>query len=113
MRLVNSIEMRRLLFLIGLALSLAFAPGPALASFSSDCPMGHSALSIAGHQHKGCCTPVCLLDCAAACPGAVMPAIAAAVQITAIVQPFATWSPTALASASYRAEDPPPRTTIS
>lgn len=117
--------MRRLFVLLWLSLSLAFASGPAFAVPSSDCPKAHSEMAgspmAAGHEgmamgHDGmdCCADNCAPDCAAVCPGTVMPPDAAAV---APAPPRLEQHParvsTPLFSIALAAADPPPRTTFS
>ena len=101
----------RFLFAILLALSLASAPGPALAGPSHDCPMAGASSGMADHETMDCCTP----DCALAClPAAALPSAGAGVRAT---EPIAAPSVPSLASAlpsiSPAAIDPPPRTGIS
>jgi hypothetical protein len=116
--------MRRIFALIWLSLSLAIASGPAFAVPSADCPKTHSS-SMAdmpdGHDgmtdaHDGadCCAENCSPDCAAVCPGTIMPPELAAVgPARPGTEQRAAWPSTTLRSAVLAAADPPPRTIFS
>jgi hypothetical protein len=118
--------MRRILALIWLSLSLAIASGPAFAVPSADCPKAHSSMAdmadmpgnhegMAGaHDGADCCTEHCSPDCAAVCPGTIMPPEAAAVQSAGPgIEQRAAFTSTMRRSAAPAASDPPPRTIFS
>jgi hypothetical protein len=112
--------MRRILVLIWLSLSLAIASGPAFALPSPDCPKAQSSAmadhdGMAGdHDGMDCCADNCSRDCAAVCPGTIMPPGLAAVDPAApAIELPAAWPSTMLRSAVPSATDPPPRTTVS
>jgi len=120
--------MRRILALIWLSLSLAIASGPAFAVPSPDCPKAHSSSMADGHDemtdgHDGmasthgdmdCCAESCAPDCAAVCPGTIMPPeIAAVAPAGPRMEQRAPWPSTMLKSAALAATDPPPRTIFS
>src|SRR5437899_11452668 len=104
--------MRRLFVLIWLALSLAFASGPAFAMSAADCPMTASSSSSAMH-HDGndCCKPACAANCATACPAIVVPSTGrAATPAEAIGNQLFAVIGAPLHSAALTGADPPPRT---
>ena len=105
--------MRRLFVLIWLALSLAFASGPAFAMSKADCPMT-AAHHMTKQMGKDCCAPDCAPSCATACPTAVMPhpERTAASTLRNALQ-LAAWTANALPSIEPAGTDPPPRTTFS
>lgn len=113
--------MRRFLALIWLSLSLAIASGPAFAIPSPDCPKAHASQMADGHAGMAgdegdmdCCAENCERDCAAVCPGTVMPPELAAVEPP--VQQLEQQAPrpsSKLTSARVAASDPPPRTIFS
>lgn len=104
--------MLRLIALLWLALSLAFASGPASAMPAPDCPMAGSAMP--DHDEMDCCAASCAPECAIACPSGMMPMphrfatsadLVGEQPVMRLVQ--------ALASADLTGTDPPPRTTFS
>ena len=118
--------MRRFFALIWLSLSLALASVPALAVPSPDCPKANSSHMAdshmaAGHDgmtgdHQGmdCCAENCAPDCAAVCPGTIMPPGSAAVEpAEPLTAQHPAWASTPLRSAALAAADPPPRTIFS
>ena len=107
--------MQRKFFLFWLALFLAATSGPALASLGPDCPMATSSMSgMANHEGMDCCKPTCSPDCAAVCPGAMVPARSVATTPGDLArQPFKLPPMVGLASIERDAADPPPRTTFS
>jgi hypothetical protein len=106
--------MRRLLALIVLALSLAMASGPAFAVPKADCPMSASGQVQAGHEDMDCCQESCAPECAAICPGAVMPFLGRSpAPADPIRDRLAMTHMEALHSADLSGADPPPRTTFS
>ena len=110
-----SSQMQRLFLLLWLALSLAAASGPALASLAPDCPMATSSMSgMASHDDVGCCKPTCSPDCAAVCPAAMIPTRSVATTPGDLArQPIELPPMVGLASIERHAADPPPRTTFS
>lgn len=113
--IVYSKHMRRVFLFLWLALSLAASSGPALASLAPDCPMATSSISgIASHDNMDCCKPTCAPDCAAVCPGAMIPIGSVATTPGDLArQPFKLPPMVGLASIERDAADPPPRTTFS
>ena len=121
--------MRRILALIWLGLSLAIAPAPApaLAIPSADCPKthssgmaesgmadGHREMMMDDHAGMDCCAEHCSPDCAAVCPGTIVPPEASAVYPSALkIEQHAAWSSAPLKSATLATTDPPPRTIFS
>lgn len=106
--------MRRLLLFIWLALSLAAASGPAFAVPSPDCPMETAPSGMASHDEMGCCKVNCAPECAAVCPGAMVPNMSVFTSPANAAKPlFAPTLATGPASAMRGAADPPPRTIIS
>jgi predicted lipoprotein with Yx(FWY)xxD motif len=113
--------MRRILALIWLSLSLAIASGPAFAVPSPDCPKADSSIMADAHggmsgTHDGmdCCAENCSPECAAVCPGTIIPSgTAAAEPAEPRLGQRAACPSTMLKSAALAATDPPPRTTFS
>ena len=106
--------MRRLFGLIVLALSLAMASGPAFAVPKADCPMASGGEMHGSHQDIDCCQQSCAPECAAVCPGAVMPFPGrAADPADPIRSQLAMRSADTLHSVDLAGADPPPRTTFS
>lgn len=104
--------MWRLLALIWLALSLAFASGPAFAMSAADCPMAESASSSTmHHDDNGCCKPVCGANCVTACPSMVAPSHdRAAAPAKPVANRLIAALSTPLHSIALKGADPPPRT---
>lgn len=107
--------MQRMLALIWLTLSLAFASEPAFAMSQADCPMTLSSSSSAMHHDSNdCCKSSCTAACATGCPAMIMAAIhraaAPAEPIASQLLPFAV---TPLQSVNPSGTDPPPRTIFS
>lgn len=107
--------MRRLFALLVLALSLAMAAGPAFAAVpKADCPMASGREMHGSHQDMDCCQQTCAPECAAICPGAVMPFPGrAAAPADPIADQRAMTPVDALHSIDLAGADPPPRTTFS
>lgn len=111
---LNLISVQRLLALIGLALSLALASGPAFAVPSKDCPMAASQAMAGGHDEMGCCELSCAPECAAVCPSAVEPTIIGTRAPADLPgQQLLACPPDALLAINPGSADPPPRTTLS
>lgn len=106
--------MRRLFLFVWLALSLATVSGPALAAPSPDCPMSGKSSGMAGYDHMDCCKAMCASDCAAVCPGVMVPASSATSTPSGKAPPVfhLALSPEP-ASARLAAAVPPPRTIFS
>ena len=125
--LISFRAMRRIFALIWLSLSLAIASAPALAIPSAECPKahpsemaesrmtdGHDGMMMDDHAGMDCCAEHCSPDCAAVCPGTIVPPEIVAVYPSAPrVGQHAAWSSTPLKSATLAAIDPPPRTIFS
>ena len=106
--------MQRLFALIVLALSLAMTSGPAFAVPRADCPMAASGHMQGGHEDMGCCQETCAPECAAVCPGAVMPFPGrTAAPADPITDQLAMKPADVLHSVELAGADPPPRTTFS
>jgi hypothetical protein len=103
--------MRRLFALIWLALSLAFASGPAYAMTAADCPMSASSSSSAMHHDSNdCCKPACAANCVMACPAMVAPSRErAAVPVEQITKQLVAIRAAPLHSIDLTTTDPPPR----
>ena len=103
--------MRRLIALIWLSISLALASGPAFALPSTDCPMANSSETAASRQQMDCCADACAPNCAAVCPGTIIPPKASeAAPAELAVGQLAAWVAGALESIDLPGTDPPPRT---
>lgn len=107
-------RMRRLLALIVLALSLAFASGPAFAVPAADCAMAGSSSSGMSHDDMDCCKPDCAPSCATLCPAAVVPSIGRAEGAVELIGALlVALTPFPLHSTDLSSTDPPPRTIVS
>jgi hypothetical protein len=105
--------MRRLLALLLLALSLTFASGPAFAVPKSDCPMASGDQMQGDHENMDCCAATCAPECAAVCPGAVMPFPESTATPSIPSARVGAWIAERLPSVDLTGADPPPRTTFS
>lgn len=120
-RLVTVRVMWRRFALIWLSLSLAIASGPAFAARSPDCPKAPSSSMADGHDGMAgthgdmdCRAENCSPDCAAVCPGTIMPSGIAAVEPAApMMDQRAARASTMPRSTALAATDPPPRTIFS
>ncbi|MES2136345.1 MAG: hypothetical protein V4502_04695 [Pseudomonadota bacterium] len=105
--------MRRLFALIVLALSLAFASGPAFAVPAHDCPMAGSSSTMHHEGNGDCCKPACAPNCAMPCPSMVAPTGGTVGPAAVIARQLVATLATPLHSSNLSGVDPPPRTIIS
>lgn len=105
-------QMRRLLAMLWLALSLSVASGPASAVPAANCPMSASSQMQDKHDDMDCCAVTCASECAAICPAGVMPQLGFATTSAPAPRQDNARPADALESAARAGTDPPPRTSF-